>query len=360
MSEPFYRSAEVYMFDTCTLKCGYCWLAESGQVLDSLQLTRFRDLAFIHKITAFFNSRTTENELWLLQLTGGEPLLAPNLRVLCEGLFSSGNRVSFYTGLFVDEKHPGFSFLMEHSQPDVDYIMASFHPESEVDEEGYFRKLKRLKEAGHNVFLRFVGHPGRLHRLAELARKCEQLDICFYPTTLLSNRYPGAYSEEERSTLSRYFSSLSQFIQLEGGVDTRTVQCFAGSKVIAVNLQTGNITPCISVATPLLGNLFEERLNLSSSQIACPQAGINCVCDCHYQQNIVIGTEDNEVFENLKKGFSAPRGFQAEIEAMRAKGIRFYGDPKARIGDVTDESRLFYSISEVKDAFRRRWQGVDR
>ena len=348
------------MFDTCTLKCGYCWLAESGQVLDSSQLTRFRDLAFVGSIVDFFNSRTTESERWLLQLTGGEPLLAPNLRALCEGLFTSRNRVSFYTALFVDENHPSFRFLLEHAQPEVDYIMASFHPESEVDEESYFRKLKTLKRAGHNLFLRLVGHPGRLHRLRDLAQKCEQLDICFYPTTLLSNHYPGAYSEQEKHALSGYFSSLSQFIQIEGGVDTRTVQCYAGSRVIAINLQTGSITPCISVTAPLLGNLFEDRLTLSSSEIACPQAGINCVCDCHYQQNIVIGTEDKETFENLKTGFALPRSFQAQIEAMRAKGIRFYGDSKARIGDVTDESRLFYSISEVKDSFRRRWQGVDR
>lgn len=39
MLEPApYQIAEVYMFDTCTHKCGYCWLAESGQVLDFAQL----------------------------------------------------------------------------------------------------------------------------------------------------------------------------------------------------------------------------------------------------------------------------------------------------------------------------------
>src|SRR4051794_4535919 len=79
---PPYRIAEVYMFDTCTHKCGYCWLAESGQVLDFSQLDRFRDNGFVDQIAAFFVSRTTSENKWLLQLTGGEPLMAPNLERL--------------------------------------------------------------------------------------------------------------------------------------------------------------------------------------------------------------------------------------------------------------------------------------
>jgi hypothetical protein len=91
-----------------------------------------------------------------------------------------------------------------------------------------------LKRAGHKVFLRFVGHPARLHRLEEISRKCQDLDVTFYPTTLLSDNYPDAYSDEQRSRLSSHFASTSQFIQLLGGVDTRHRRCFAGSKIISV------------------------------------------------------------------------------------------------------------------------------
>ena len=120
------------MFDTCTHKCGYCWLAESGQVLDSRQLERFRDPAFVDRVAAFFNSRTTPDRRWLLQLSGGEPLLAPNLERLCTALFEHDNTVAFYTSLFISENHPSFRFLLDHTYPEVDYLMASFHPEAEA------------------------------------------------------------------------------------------------------------------------------------------------------------------------------------------------------------------------------------
>jgi organic radical activating enzyme len=74
------RAAEVYLFDTCTLKCGYCHLAESGKVLKAADLERYRDPAYIDRVTAFFNRRTTNSQKWNLMLTGGEPLLMPNFR----------------------------------------------------------------------------------------------------------------------------------------------------------------------------------------------------------------------------------------------------------------------------------------
>src|SRR5262245_36189542 len=113
--------AEVYLFDTCTHRCGYCWLAESGQVLDFRQLEPFRSLEWISRVANFFNSRTTENRRWLLQFTGGEPLMAPNLDVLCKSLFERNNRVAFYTALLLGENHPGFRFLTGTSAPNVDY-----------------------------------------------------------------------------------------------------------------------------------------------------------------------------------------------------------------------------------------------
>jgi len=352
-TEPRFRIAEIYLFDTCTMKCGYCWLAESGRVADASQLSPYRRTEHVEQIATFFNSRTTPQDAWILLLSGGEPLLMPNLGRLCTDLFSRGNKVAFYTGLFVDEGQANFQFLRDSSPSDVDYVMASFHPEAEENEPAWFRKLELLRRGGHKVFLRFVGHPARLDRLEELSRKCEDMEVAFYPTTLLSDHYPSAYSEEQRSRLSSHFASISQFIQLAGGVDTRSVRCFAGSKIIAVDLRTGNITPCISVTSPSLGNVYEDRLSLYDTDIACPEPGINCACDVHFQQDIVIGAPDSERFVQLKQGFSPPRRMDAEIESMKSKGIRFYGAKKAGIGSVQDDSRLFYSIQEVKESLKR-------
>jgi organic radical activating enzyme len=356
---PPYRIAEVYMFDTCTHKCGYCWLAENGQVLDFAQLEPFRKPEFLDKISSFFLSHTTGNMKWLLQLTGGEPLIAPNLDRLLSPLLAEGNRVAFYTALLVGRNHPGFRWVLQHPHPQVDYVMASFHPEAELDEGRYFEKIEMLKQAGHKVFLRFVGQPKRLHRLEELSQRCRDLDICFYPTSLLSNHYPAAYTPEEKDRLRSQFSSLSQHIQLEGGLDTTGLACYAGSRIIAVNLQTGNITPCITVHNPSLGNVFEDRLDLYEGPVRCPEAGVNCICDVHFQQNIVIFAEDRSSFETQRYGFVAPDDFQARLATLLENGLRFGLNPQAGIGGVGDENRSFYTIDEIRENYRRR-HGIPR
>lgn len=95
----FFRSSEVYLFDTCTLKCGYCHLAETGKVPKSADLDPYRDRAYIDRVTSFFCKRTSDTQKCNLMLTGGEPLLMPNFRAFCENLFEKGNRVSLYTAL---------------------------------------------------------------------------------------------------------------------------------------------------------------------------------------------------------------------------------------------------------------------
>jgi organic radical activating enzyme len=351
-TSPRRKVAELYLFDTCTLKCGYCWLAESGNVLDQSQLDQFRDLSQIGKISSFFLSRTTPDAKWLLLLTGGEPLIAPNLDRLLAPLHEAGNSTGYYTALMVGSNHPGFRFLLEHPYPQTDYVMASLHPESEADENRYFEKIRRLKDAGHRVFLRYVAHPRRLHRLDELSERCREMDVAFYPTTLLSNRYPGEYTLEERARLSGHFSSLSQHVQLAGGLDTTNLLCHAGSRIIAIHLQTGNITPCITVHRPSLGNIYEDRLELAGAPASCPEPGIDCVCDVHFQQDIVVGAEDGQPFEQLCRGYEPPRRHAGELEGMQRKGLAFYPRSKIGVGGVANDQRLFYSIEEVRENYR--------
>jgi organic radical activating enzyme len=298
-----YRHMEMYLFDTCTLKCAYCGLAEQGLVLDHTQLRPFKDKEFIEKVINFFSKRTTEVSKWILSLTGGEPLLMPNFDFFCELLRRHGNKIAVYTALMVGENNAAFRYLLESGSECTDYLMVSFHPEAEYREAEHFARLERLKKAGHSVIFRFVGHPNRLDRMNYLAAKCRDLDIAFYPTPLFSPEYPFAYTSEQRKSIELHISSLSQLIQLENGLDTSSTLCTAGSDLFAVYLRDGNVTPCISVTKPIIGNIYDDWLDPFKQSIRCPEAGISCACDIHFQQAIVKGADDRDAFEKQKRGF---------------------------------------------------------
>jgi hypothetical protein len=87
------------------------------------------------------------------------------------------------------------------------------------------KRVELLADAGHNVLVRFVGYPARLSQLERVSRKCRELDICFYPTPLFSKNDPHSYTEAERTQLASHFSSLSQAIQLSGGISTEDSKC---------------------------------------------------------------------------------------------------------------------------------------
>ena len=345
------RVAEVLLFQTCTYKCAYCCFAESGTVLDASQLKPYRDPEFIRLIANFFNKRTVDGWHWLLQFTGGEPLLTPNFVLLCDLLAEFDNKIALYTAMMIGRNHASFRYLLEKAAPFTDYLMVSFHPEAEAFEDEFFEKLRLLKQAGHQVIFRFVGHPKRLHRLDELSDKCRAIDVSFYPTTLFSPEYPNAYSDEERKKLYAHMSSMSQIIQMENGIDTRTTRCHAANKVIYVDLPRGRITPCASVSTPLIGHVYEDWLHLEEEPIACPAAGIACSCDVHFQQDIVVGADDRAHFAQHKAGWVAPIPYGALQSEIERTGLSFSAATPG-IGQTETSSDLILS----KDVVRSRYQ----
>ncbi|SEC68154.1 Radical SAM superfamily enzyme, MoaA/NifB/PqqE/SkfB family [Rhizobiales bacterium GAS188] len=348
-----YRVAETFLFDTCTHKCAYCHFAESGKVLDISQMRPYRDPAFIDRIVEFFNNRTTDEDKWLLTLTGGEPMLMPNLERFARGLSSCGNKIAFYTAMLIGETHPTFRFLIEEGTSVTDYIMASFHPEAEAIEDQFFRRLAMLKAAGHSVIFRFVGHPARLHRLDDLAHRCREIDVAFHPTPLFSVDYPAAYTIEERQALEKHACSLSQVIQLNGGIDTVELQCSAGSDLIFIDLRTGDITPCAHVGNLKLGNLYDDTFVQLPPVIPCPLKGSTpCSCDIHFQQGTVGGSsDDRSAFAAEKSGYVSPVSFDVLSRRITEAGTRF-GTTSPLMGRTETVGQGALDNEFVKAAYR--------
>lgn len=341
------------LFDTCSHKCSYCHFAETGKVMDAAQLNPFRDMNFIGAVGAFFKKRTTETDKWLFLLTGGEPLLMPNFDRYCDALVDGGNRICLNTALLLGKTAPAFRYLVERAAPSTEYIFASLHPESEVEEDNFFERVAMLKAAGHRVMVRYVCHPDRIKNLDHVSDRCREIDVSFVPNGMHSPIYPSAYTDEERSAITRHFSSLGQLIDMEGGLDTTHARCHAGSKMFHVDIRTGNIQICASIGDRIVGNLYEDRLDAFEGVIDCPAAGsIGCNCPAFYQQDMVLGAEDGNYFSRQKSGFVEP----VPISQLRADVLRhnrFKGGQFVHMGQVETSHMLIMTKEMVKAVYAK-------
>ncbi len=292
-----YRFMTMMIFDTCSHKCSYCHFAESGKVLDAAQMNPYRDLGFIDVLGAFFKKRTTATDKWLFLITGGEPLLMPNFERFCETLIDDGNRVCFNTALLTGKTVPAFRYLIERAAPSTEYIFASLHPESELEEDKFFERVELLKAAGHRVVVRYICHPARIQNLDHVSERCREIDVGFAPTCMYSPEYPSAYTDDERAAITRHFTSLGQVIAMEGGLDTAHARCRAGSEMFHVDVRTGDIQICASIGDRMVGNLYEDKFEPLKGVINCPAAGsIGCNCNAFFQQDIVLRCRGRKLF----------------------------------------------------------------
>ena len=316
---------ELWLFDTCNFRCGYCGLVENGAVKNTDQLKPYRDPEYILKIIDFFRKNRPGQRNWTLLLTGGEPMMMPNIGLFVGLLGESGDKLGIYTNGSVPFKDVVAEDQLKH----VEYVEFSYHPDwhlGKFNTEKFFSNIMWVRERGVPCLVRYVGAPAVLHLLPVLAEKCESLGVGFLPTTLFDPKYPRAYTAEQRSTLASYMSTYGSLLQLEGGVSMHGRTCKAASRIFAARLhQGGDITPCISTDAPRLGNILTGELRIIEGDKRCFKADQLCSCDVHFQQNIVNGVHDSYLFQKVLAG-------------ERVRAAESYDEWKASNGIHTSDS----------------------
>ncbi len=298
---------ELWIFDTCNFRCGYCGLVATGDVTRTAQLDPYRNPEFIESLLQFFRDNRPNGRPWAVLLTGGEPTLMPNLNSFVLGLGRQGDTVGIYSNMSISLE----KVLSQEAISYLTYVEASFHPDWHIgkfDANVFFDNVKSAKEMGVPVLVRFVGVPQLLNLLPELEARCKSIGVSFLPTTLFNPMYPSAYTTEERAKLASYMVGYSSLIQLDGGLLMQGRKCGAADQLFAARLHKGgNITPCISTDAPVLGNIFENKLSPLPGLKPCFKPDGICSCDIHFQQNIVQGADDSEEFAKILAGNGVKR-----------------------------------------------------
>ena len=293
---------ELWLFSTCNFRCGYCGLVTSGEVLNTNELTPYRDPAYIEQLLRFFRDNRPGGRPWAVMVTGGEPTLMPNLDQFTLGLGRQGDTLVVYSNMSA----PLTKIFSEEALGYISYIEASFHPDWHMgtfEQDRFFEHVQLAKQFGIPVLVRFVGAPQLLSLIPKLEERCQALGVTLMPTTLFTPEYPKGYTTEQRATLAASMVGYSSLLQLEGGVAMQGRQCEAGDRVFAARLhQGGDVTPCISTDKPVLGNIFDNTLKVLPGLKGCMRADRICSCDIHFQQRLVVGADDSAEFAEILAG----------------------------------------------------------
>jgi len=307
---------ELWLFNTCNFRCGYCGLVTDGSVTHTEELAPYRDPAFIETLLRFFRAQRPAGRPWAVVLTGGEPCLMPNLEAFVLGLGRNGDTVSINTNMSI----PLPKLFGQEALGHLAYIQASYHPDwylGDFQPETFFANVAEVRQLGVPVFVRFVGAPHALEQLPALEARCKALGVTFFPTTLFNPDYPKSYTPEERAKLGSMMVAYASQLQLEGGLVMDNRRCVAADRLYAARLHRGgDITPCISTSGPVLGNIFENTLRPIPGPKPCFRKEQLCSCGSHFQMNIVEGADDSEEFARVLNGAGVKR--QADYPAWKA------------------------------------------
>jgi MoaA/NifB/PqqE/SkfB family radical SAM enzyme len=302
-----YNIMEFWLFDTCNFRCGYCSLVTTGVAANVHELAKFRDQGFISSLLKFFKSNRPGQRPWSVSMTGGEPMLMPNIDAFVRGLGELGDNVSIYTNMSVAFRE----VFTDSAAKYISYVEASFHPDwhmGNFGRERFFRNVRELIDLGIPAVVRFVGSPYLLDLLSELQECCRDIGVSLLATTLFNEHYPAKYTPEERSLLGSFTVGYSSLLELDGGLDMRGHTCLAGSRLYACRVSKGgDITPCISTEKPILGNVFDNRLESREGPTGCFRSDQVCTCDIHFQQKIVPDADDSVEFTHILEGRGANR-----------------------------------------------------
>jgi len=203
--------------------------------------------------------KDTDKKSWTVHLTGGEPLLYPNIIGVCKEL-TNHFEIAINSNLSINSKIREFAHNIDPGK--VQYVYASTHiieRERRKGVEDFIDNLMLLKQKRFNVVVNYIFHPSLKRRFLRDYEyfKSRQVKLLPQPFKGIHNLriYPDWYSEDEKRIILKYTSDEARFPFYSKGLE-----CDAGRKFIKID-PDGTVTRCIADHS-ILGNVFEGiRLN---------------------------------------------------------------------------------------------------
>lgn len=306
----------------CNYRCKYCYYPhDCSPVTESLPASA---------ICALLAPTGKE---WVIQMTGGEPLLYPGFVDICETL-SRHHRIGVDTNLSVTRRVHEFAERMNPAR--VKELYVSLHIEERERLGGvqsFIDNVHLLEERGFNVIINYVVHPTLQHRYHDDVAMFATHGLHLLPRPFKGKhegrRYPDAYDASVADIFCTHPEQGKKAVFSFQGLP-----CTAGQTILRME-PDGTVMRCIGDRT-VLGSIREE-VSLPEGPAPCRSSRCPCRCVDHVR----LDREQAAFVEGVQ--FAVTGNAEASTKAFR-KVVRGSAYPAAennlgvlawRSGDVT-------------------------
>lgn len=278
----------------CHLKCHYCFFDWKQYSLRQKikELFTYKDLrkekAIELKVDKLLNTLSNHDRSFLIQLTGGEPFLSPNI-------IEASKRITqnHYLDIVSSFTAPKVKiFLNELDKDKVNLLIISLHI-SELKrlslENIFMDNLLLAKEKGFNFVVNVVVHPSMYDEIElwqdKLAKNEIELGLTSFKGFYKGKKYPEAYSVDLYNRFD--IKDRSEKYYRKGTL------CGAGYNIFVIDVE-GKVSSCFAINDER-GDL--SNINFASKPITCPVDKCSCLFPEYHKHLISIAvnsTKSNE------------------------------------------------------------------
>lgn len=196
--------ADWILLTTCNFRCNYCFIPPTD--LGAKMVIYGTDAQWVEGFNA-------TGKTWLLHITGGEPTIYPGFVSLCEQL-ARGHYLSINSNL----SHQCIDSFSERIDPErVHYINAAVNydeRQKEASLDVFIERVHRLQMHHFNVLVSLVMTPMMVSIFPEVSEYFDSRGLFLIPKVMRAmyqgNRYPAAYSADQKSLILEYLAEARQ------------------------------------------------------------------------------------------------------------------------------------------------------
>lgn len=247
---------------SCNFRCPYCTIHSMKRREGSGIMRPWQDWV------SAFNRLDPQ----IMDITGGEPFMNPNLVDIIQGL-------NCKLGLTTNLSQSILRFVQEVSPQKVVSMTLSYHPSQAMTQEAFIGKVLLLANRGFSVNVNFVAHPEQMFLIPAVRHLFEGMGVRFHVDPYAEdNQNRFNYSDKEKQFLAPFVGKDREFRIKDV---EKNVLCSGGRNYLQVD-PDGFAYRCMTLHLTKgepIGNILDNDFKPNDKDEFCSMADLCGGCD---------------------------------------------------------------------------------